>query len=144
MTKPIIKRQRAELFAKQGGRCCYCDGATWLRGTEQWKHAAARLSVPQNQPHSRTLMRYAAATFEHAKRIADGGKHNGNGMMACAFCNVSRDNATIDENRTDMQALVAAGLHPVNRPIGPLDNIAAVRKNALRALRRIRTGNPPT
>jgi hypothetical protein len=143
MTEHRIKRRRMELFIKRGGLCEYCDGETWMRGLETKAMAMSRLGIASGTAHSSKMIRYAEATFEHIRRRADGGTgvaHNG--MLACMFCNVSRGEVDIRVNRMDMQALVAAGLHPVNRPAGRVDNYRDVRRFALRALRNIRSGKP--
>ena len=145
MSDKRARRGRAELYSEQGGRCCYCDGATWLRGAEPREKAMARLGLVGGTKHSKKMMRYAEATFEHLKRRADGGtsaRHNG--MMACSFCNTMRCENEIRTHRTDMQALVVAGLHPVNRPLRPVDNYRDVRKLALRAIKSLRAGKSIT
>lgn len=144
MTEHRIKRRRLEMFTERGGRCCYCDGATWLVHLEPKAKARQRLGIV-NAKHAAKMLRYAMATFEHIKRVADGGTGAAhNGMLACSFCNVLRGDTEIRAHRTDMQALVAAGLHPVNRPLAPVDNYAVVRKLALRAVRNLRAGQPIT
>ena len=147
MTMPRIKRARLAMFAERGGACCYCDGPTWLPPLEGKNEAAARLGIKRGTKHSLKMLKYARATFEHVKRAADGGTAaRSNGMLACAFCNVARGDSDVRIHRSDMQALVAAGLHPVNRPTERVDNYKEVRKLALRYLDDLRSGKvtPPT
>ena len=63
----------AFLFAAQEGRCCYCR----------------RFLLLSNAPYYRS--RRDAATLEHLRRRADGGRHSlDNLALACKACNDGR------------------------------------------------------
>lgn len=138
------KRQgkiRRALFKKQDGKCCYCDGATYLMGSAPMVILYERFGIVVGIKGGKRLLVYHLATFEHLRRKSDGGKFVAhNGMLACQFCNVSRGEVDIRTHRVDMQALVAAGVHPVNRPPGRVDNANELRRLALSALAKLRKG----
>lgn len=143
MSTPSTKRQLLRLFDKQCGRCCYCGGDTWLPGKETKVQAKIRLGIPLVGNGGTKLVRASVATREHIKRRVDGGKNSNNLAMACNACNTFRLESPPDVHRIDMQVLVAAGLHPTNRPKildSPKDHI----KRGLRALRKLRAGQPIT
>lgn len=73
MKTALKRRYLLVLFAKQEGRCCYCDQHVIL--SYRW----------------RDQQRRDAATIEHLQRLADGGTgHPDNLAMACKECNESR------------------------------------------------------
>lgn len=143
MSTPSSKRRLAKLFDAQGGRCCYCDGATWLPDRETKKQAKTRLGIPDAGHGSTKMLRAARATREHLVRRIDGGKNVNNLKMACQVCNSTRWDAEPDVHRIDMQVLVAAGLHPTNRP-KIVDSPQAHIQRGLKALRKLRAGQPLT
>lgn len=88
------------------------------------------------------MLRASMGTREHVKRRADGGSNGGHNIkMACQYCNSQRWETDPDEHRVDMQVLVAAGLHPTNRPTVILDHQAHI-KAGNRAVRLLRKGQP--
>lgn len=132
-------RKLARLFDQQQGLCYYCDGRTWLLGRESKQNARERLLIPAG-PHAEKVLRDATATTEHLLRRIDGGtdaKHNL--KMACQSCNSRRGATSAAKHRIDMQVLVAAGLHPVNRP-PVIDCLKEHRRRGLRALDLLRRG----
>ena len=139
--KPGQRRHLARMFDAQNGICCYCDGATWLPGRESKIEAKARLGIQQGVNAGTKMLRLAAATREHLKRRVDGGRNMNNLTMACAACNSLRLDSTPEVHRVDMQVLVAAGLHPVNRPT-LIDDPKAHIKRGLKALKKLRAGQP--
>ncbi len=76
-----------------------------------------RLGIPAEASGSTKMLRLARATREHLIRSIDGGTDAGKNIkMACQFCNTTRLETPVEQHRANMQRLVAAGLHPVNRP----------------------------
>lgn len=121
----------------------YCDGPTWLPSRETKAAAAARLGIPLRQSGTSKTLRVSRATREHIRRKADGGSNSsGNIRMACGFCNSARWESPPDVHRVDMQVIVAAGLHPTNRPGAILDHAAHIKKGN-RAIRLLRQGITP-
>lgn len=144
MSTPYSKRRLVRLYHKQDGICCYCDGNTWLRGHETREAAALRLGIPPKTAGYRQMLTAARATTEHIQRRADGGKGGPlNLKMACHACNVRRLDSTPEAHRIDMLVLVAAGLHPTNRP-AVIDTPKEHLTRGLRALRKLRAGLPIT
>ena len=140
--KSTKRKQLAHLFAQFNGVCGYCDGSTWMIG-ERHDAVRARLGISKGVPGSAKMLTASMATREHLKKRADGGKAMNNLMLACHACNVRRVAASPEEHRMDMQVLVAAGLHPTNRP----QNVADPQhhhKAGLKALRKLRAGQPLT
>ncbi|MBY3225247.1 HNH endonuclease [Rhizobium laguerreae] len=73
MKTSLKRRYLLVLFAKQEGRCCYCDEHVIL--SYRWRD--------QQRPD--------AATIEHLQRQADGGSdHPDNIAMSCKECNDGR------------------------------------------------------
>ncbi|WP_312862828.1 HNH endonuclease [Rhizobium tropici] len=73
MKTALKRRYLLTLFAKQDGKCCYCDRHVIL--SYRWRD--------QQRPD--------AATIEHLRRRADGGSnHPDNLAMACKECNDGR------------------------------------------------------
>lgn len=135
-------RTLKRLFDAQNKLCCYCDGPTWIAGGETRVDRNARLGVVDG-PGAGKLLAAMMATREHVKRRVDGGGNADNLMMACGYCNTTRHGSEPDVHRVDMQVLVAAGLHPTNRPRivdSPRDHI----KRGLKALKKLRAGKPIT
>lgn len=129
----------AKLFNAQNGLCYYCDGQAWMRQSEDMHAAAIRLCIP-NGSHAIKMLRDAEATKEHLLRRADGGTSSARNLkMACQCCNSRRGATPAAAHRIDMQVLVAAGLHPVNRP-PVIDSIKEHRKRGLRAMQLLRRG----
>jgi hypothetical protein len=144
VNKKLGRRQLARRFDEQYGKCCYCDGDTWLHFRETKEQARLRLGIPLNAPGSAKMLRAAKATREHLHRVAEGGKNGfANIKMACMFCNSQRWENEPEVHRIDMQVLVAAGLHPTNRP-GVVDDLKNHRKLGNRAIRLLRAGKPIT
>lgn len=143
MSSPYTKKRLARLFHQQNGACCYCSGATWLRGKETRESAALRLGIPAKTSGYRQMLTAARATTEHVQRRSDGGKGGDNLKMACHACNVRRLDSEPEAHRIDMMVLVAAGLHPTNRPV-LLDTPKAHLTRGLWALRKLRAGLPFT
>ena len=142
MNKTRGRQQLARRFDEQGGKCCYCDGDTWLPMRESPDKARARLGIPSDTSGSRKILRAARATREHVHRVADGGSNaTGNIKMACMYCNSQRWENDLDVHRIDMQVLVAAGLHPTNRP-KVIDSLVEHRKRGNRAIGLLRAGKP--
>ncbi len=137
------RRQLAELYEAASGICCYCDGATWLAFREGRNAARRRLGIVAGTPGAGNALTAARATREHLIKRADGGTDAGNLKLACLACNVRRGDSTPDEHRADMQKLVAAGLHPTNRPSAVPDP-ARHQRVGLKALRNLRAGIEPT
>lgn len=142
MGKSQNRNYLVRLFDKQNGACCYCDGQAWLRSRETAAQAALRLGIPWGADGFHKMLTAAEATREHIKRRADGGTNSGNLKMACQACNTMRHESPSDVHRIDMQVLVAAGLHPTNRP-RVLDTPREHIKAGLRALKKLRAGTPP-
>jgi hypothetical protein len=140
MTKKLGRKQLARRFDEQHGKCCYCDGDAWLWFRESPEQARTRLGIPGNVPGTAKMLRAAKATREHLHRVTDGGK-NGveNIKMACMYCNSQRWENDPDVHRIDMQVLVAAGLHPTNRP-KVIDDLRTHRKLGNRAIKLLRGG----
>lgn len=141
MTKK--RNQLTQLFDDQNGFCCYCDGAMWLPGRERQDAARTRLGIPNHAAGSKKMLIAAKATREHIQRAVDGGTNAlKNLKAACNACNVRRMDSDPDVHRMDMQVMVAAGLHPTNRPKIILDHAAHMRAGRL-ALRKLRKGVMP-
>ena len=134
------RRKLGQLFKEADGRCGYCDGATWMIG-ERHDNVRARLGIPKGVHGSNKLLEAAKATREHLKKRADGGQNVDNLMLSCHACNSRRGDSTPQEHRTDMQVLVAAGLHPTNRPKHITDP-QHHHKAGLKALKKLRAGQP--
>ncbi len=142
MNKTRGRQQLARRFDEQHGKCCYCDGDTWMPRRETREQASLRLGVPIATPGSAKMLRAARATREHVHRRADGGKDGfSNIKMACMYCNSQRWENDLDVHRIDMQVLVAAGLHPTNRPRA-VDDLKEHRKRGNRAIKLLRAGKP--
>lgn len=141
MSSPATKRQLIRAFDKQHGKCCYCDGDTWLPGRETKDQARDRLGIQASMPGSGKMLIACKAMREHLVRRCDGGKNENNIAMACHACNVRRHDSTLDVHRIDMQVMVAAGLHPTNRP-RMIDDPRTHIKLGLKALRKLRRGMP--
>lgn len=136
-------RTLRRLFDAQSGLCCYCDGPTWMVGREKRVDMLARLGIPAGADGTHKMLAACTATREHLKRRADGGTNADNLKMACGYCNTTRHGSDPDVHRIDMQVLVAAGLHPTNRPRivdSPREHI----KRGLKALKKLRAGKPIT
>lgn len=143
MSTSRTKRQLVRAFDAQRGLCCYCDGRCWLPTREHPRQARARLGIPSDVPGSKKMLTAAQATREHLKRRADGGGDADNIAMACHACNVRRGDSEPDVHRIDMQVLVAAGLHPTNRPAHTVADPRGHLKRGLKALKKLRAGVPP-
>lgn len=143
MSNGRTKRQLVRAFDAQNGRCCYCDGACWLPQRESGMQARARLGIPVGVDGAAKMLRAARATREHLKRRVDGGGDADNIAMACHACNVRRGDSEPDVHRIDMQVLVAAGLHPTNRPAHTVADPRGHLKRGLKALKKLRRGVPP-
>lgn len=75
MSSKVLRKKRAVLWAKQDGRCCYCQ--------------VALKPVPAKK--SRKPLHPATETLEHLRRKVDGGTHrNDNIALACLECNTGR------------------------------------------------------
>lgn len=132
------RRQLAFLFAENKGVCGYCGGSTWMIG-ERHDAVRRRLEIPKGIAGSHKILTASMATREHLQKRADGGKNTDNLMLACHACNVRRGDASPEEHRINMQVLVAAGLHPTNRPKNITDP-QHHHKAGLKALRKLRAG----
>ncbi|HEY6029952.1 MAG TPA: HNH endonuclease [Gaiellaceae bacterium] len=143
MSSARTKRQLARAFDAQRGACCYCDGACWLSQREHREKARKRLGIPAGVVGATKMLRAALATREHLKRRADGGTDADNLAMACQACNVRRGDSEPDVHRIDMQVLVAAGLHPTNRPPHAVADPKDHLKRGLKALKKLRRGVAP-
>jgi 5-methylcytosine-specific restriction endonuclease McrA len=78
---------RTLLFEKQGGRCCYCAHLIFIRGHQ------SEATFPFRTKKGAVIPTYRA-TFEHIRRVADGGTHRrGNLALACHACNSQRGKA---------------------------------------------------
>ena len=111
---------------RQDGKCFYCEGDTWMRGSGERRLAAkTRLGLPIGVDGAALALRRATATLEHLVRKADGGKGGANLVMACARCNVTRGTATVEDHKAAMMDLVAQGKHPVNRRPVERERVAA-------------------
>lgn len=140
MNKMGRKARDTRRLLSEGRRCLYCDGEVWSRLHMNKGQARSHFRVPKGMPSSTTLLAYSYATIEHIVRRAEGGGNKDNIALACAWCNSARQESTPDVHRVDMQALVAAGLHPVNRrPGADQTKLPGIAK---RAMRRIRAGKP--
>lgn len=79
-----IRKLRKKYFVRQNGRCFYCKDPTWLP-EELLHNAKQRLEYD----YQKLLLKQA--TYEHLKRVQDGGKiRNKNGVMSCYECNSKR------------------------------------------------------
>lgn len=150
MPSPLPRRARARhqirtLYRDQEGICCYCDGRTWLACEQTRVVACSRLLINMNARGWEKLLEGCRATREHLKRKTDGGRDEGNLKMACHYCNTHRGDSDPDVHRVDMQVMVAAGIHPVNRPQGVrTDDAASHMRRATKALKKLRAGQPIT
>lgn len=58
---------------RQDGKCFYCEGDTWMRGSGERRLAAkTRLGLPIGVDGAALALRRATATLEHLVRKADG------------------------------------------------------------------------
>lgn len=111
----------AELWMRQQGRCHYCGGSTALLGLRSKKRWAQMLGVVEG-PNSKQF-NWHVATREHITRQAVGGYDGAdNIVMACCFCNSTRQTMSVDLHREAMLVMVQTGQHPVGRgrPVGGL------------------------
>lgn len=110
-------KSRDQAWREAGGLCCYCGCLTHNPDRERGKEFCERLGVIPHSRGSKKLRCYMTATREHLIRKVEGGSDAaGNLALACHYCNSVRQNATVEDHRYEMLALVAAGLHPCHRP----------------------------
>lgn len=110
------------LFKKYNGICVYCDGKTYFRLGRSLSELCQRFpDLRRGERGAKRKRRYFIATREHMVRKTDGGNNEQqNLVLACAYCNSCRGDATPDQHRAAMQKLVEEGRHPVNRKTPPV------------------------
>lgn len=80
-TKTFL-RSRCLAFARQGGRCFYCNSPMWVTGQTEF---AAKYRITGKQA------RQFQCTGEHLRERQSGGDDSvANVVAACRFCNLAR------------------------------------------------------
>ena len=106
-------KQLEKLFDATSGICAYCGCETYMMRRERNHAAMLRFGIPARVPGSARVLSYRLASLERVVRGTDGGTYDDeNVVLACAFCNSHRGDASPEEYKAEMLALVAAGLHP--------------------------------
>lgn len=103
-------RQLVHKHEERNGICFYCEEPAWLP-TEAAMEDVDREAVkdPAQASRRRKALRDKKATREHLiKRSDNGSDDDWNIVMACAYCNHNRQEATVEEHKIAMMARAAS------------------------------------
>lgn len=93
--------------------CFYCESPMYKPGRDRAGKFIGRTNLVTKKAQQQFL-NLSRDTKEHLKRRADGGVGLiGNTVRACNWCNTVRGEATVEEHKAAMMALVKSGKHPV-------------------------------
>jgi hypothetical protein len=109
-----MKPRLFQFWNAQHGRCFFCDGDTLFSGRvfAGGSSSQTRMGQTHNGNHDARAMQAVLTTLA---RECDGGDRAWQNLaMACRFCFDSRQHSFALDHRTEMQALIRYGAHPLH------------------------------